>query len=299
MLFLVDEMTGVTARPYRRVFILLLGLFGWLGGQTDTKPLKFLPSTWRQYVYAAAREDSSYTRWLTGEFRKMYPQSQRVQIKSLVTSHSLSQVLTHYALLSGGLCDKMGDRFVFMFSRWDEKPASRIEVFQETLPRLQPSAWPVRINLILLEFPLAPAAVQLNRSTSQVRNRLERLYYNGRLREDIASIKAQELGPEADVYVIETTDNFEMVYNHFRSRSGRRIYVVQGRQGDMPARDFELDGTRVLRNNLDGHELIIRVDENPTIVDSQGSSRQFLDRVFIQYIFWHKSTTEPPDSLGS
>jgi hypothetical protein len=291
-------MTGHTRRPRGLTIILLLGLSGWLFGQTDAKPVKFLPSTWRQYQYSAASDDSTYTRWLTEQLKKRYLTSQRVQIKSMVTTHSLSQVLTHYALLSGRLCDKLGDRFVFTFSRWEEEPASRIEVFQEALPRLQPSAWPVRINLILLEFPLAPGAVPLNRSMSQVRSRLEKLYYNGRLREDIASIKAQELGPEAEVYVIETTDHFEMVYSHFRSRSGRRIYVVQGRQGDMPARDFELDATRALRNNKDGHDLIIRVDENPNIVDSQGNSRQFLDRVFIQYIFWHKPITTLPDSLG-
>jgi hypothetical protein len=291
-------MSNSAGRINGKTYILLLCLSGWLYSQPATQPLKFLPSTWKQYHYGPATEDSTYTRWLLEEFRKMYPQSQRVQIKSMVTQHTLSQVLTHYALLSGRLCDKIGDRFVFTFSRWDEKPASRIEVFQETLPRLQPSAWPVRINLILLEFPLAPAAVQLNRSMSQVRNRLERLFYNGRLREDIAAIKTQELGAEAEVFVIETADNIEQVYSHFRSRSGRRIYVVQGRQGELPTRDFELDGTRVLRNNKEGQELIIRVDENPTVVDSQGNNRQFLDRVFIQYIFWHKTNTTLPDSLG-
>ncbi len=287
------------SRSGRRVVLLLVLLATILLAQPVPQPLKLLPSTWKEYQYAAAMDDSAYTRWLIGHLRRAYPSSQRLQAKSMVTTHSLSQVLTHYALLSGRLCDKEGDRFVFAFSRWDEKPASRVEVFQENLPRLAASSWPVRINLVLMEFPLAPAAVELNRPMSQVRSRLERLFYNGRLREDIASIKAEELGPDAEIYVIETTDPFEQVYNHFRSRSGRRIYVVQGRQGELSTRDFELDVTRVLRNTAKDGELILRVDENPTVIDSQGNSRQFLDRVFIQYIFWHKPNTTLPDSLSA
>jgi len=291
-------MSSAIGRSGRHIVFLLSLLAGALSAQPVPQPLKLLPSTWKEYQYAAAKDDSAYTRWLIGYLRATYPSSQRLQAKSMVTTHTLSQVLTHYALLSGRLCDKVGDRFVFTFSRWDEKPASRVEVFQENQPRLVSSTWPVRINLVLLEFPLAPAAVPLNRPLSQVRSKLERLFYNGRLREDIASIKAQELGPDAEIYVIETSDPFEQVYNHFRSRSGRRIYVVQGRQGELATRDFELDVTRVLRDNKDGSELILRVDENPTVMDSQGNSRQFLDRVFIQYIFWHKPDMTLPDSLG-
>jgi hypothetical protein len=276
------------------LFILAVSAFG------QQKPfIKFNASTLEQYSYPGASMDAGHTSWLSEYLLRYYPNIQTVRVVSMITTAPINTVVAYYAILSGRLCYKEDGRFIYAFSHRNEKPTSRVEIYQYAVPRLRQECWPVRINIIYLEFPLTVSDKILNRSFLKIQQSLERLSYEGKPREDIAAIKTSELGPEAEVIVIETRDSFDKVYSFFRSRSGRRIRIVQARSETGFMRDFEFDASNILSGRHKNMDLIIRVDENPTITDSQGSAQIFHDRIFIQYIFWPHKQTASSDLLDN
>jgi hypothetical protein len=279
-------------------FMILLFFYTMVVSGQPKPFVKFNPSTLEQYYYPGATFDADHTEWLTGYLRQYYPNIHIVQVISMMTTAPLNAVVAHYAILSGRLCCKEGERFVYVFSHRNEKPTSRVEIYQNPVPRLRRECWPVRVNIIYLEFPLTAPSNVLNRPLLKIRQNLESLYFEGKLREDIAAIKMSELGPDAEVIVIETDDPFEKVYSFFRSRSRRRIYIIQARSETGYMRDFEFDASHIISGRKKDKVLIIRVDENPTITDSQGSAQIFNGHIFIQYIFWPHKKSLIPDSLN-
>ncbi len=262
-------------------FILNLGL-----SKQDIAQILFRESTFKDFKYPKGTLDEKYTQVLDHRSRYTFPKARVLKVASYVTQDNPRQVVSYYSQLSGQRFEKQGDFLTYIFSKVNELPASRIEIYPIPNMRIQKQFWPTRINLYIISYPISVSLPQgLNRSIEDLRERAGSFTYDGVMREDVARLANEELGPDADVYILSTTDSFEKVYSFFR-RKIRPLYVRAARDGDVSVRDFEFDATRAVGLDRKEQELYIRVEENPMVTDAKGNSQIYLDHVFIKYKFW-------------
>ena len=248
--------------------------------------INFRESTFDQFGYPRGILDEDYTQVLQARSLYSFPKARVNRVLSYITNDDPHDVVNYYSQLCGQRFIKEGDRFIYIFSKVNELPASRIEIYSAPNIRIQRQFWPTRIDLYLVSYPISVSFPQgQNRTLEDLRKLAKRLTYEGALREDVARLEQEELGPDAIVYVVQTNDSFEKVYRFFRRRYGK-LFVRQGRDGDIMVRDFEFDATRAVGLSRDHMELFIRVEENPMATDAQGNSQIYLGYTFIKYRFW-------------
>jgi hypothetical protein len=246
----------------------------------------FKESTFRSFYYSDGIFDEDYTNALENMTRKTFPKANVIKCASFVTTNDPRDVVSYFTNLSGQRFFKIDNKFIYIFSEIGGKPASRIEIYPLEIPRLAEAFTPTRINLIIVSYPINTSYRRKSRTVEDLKELAGRFFYNGDLREDIAHIEMDELGADADVYVVSTDDSFLQVWRFFRRRFGRISYLPAW-DGEVFTRDFEIDVTRALR--LDGKMLYIRVDENPMITDNQGNSQVYLGKTFIKYTVWYNN----------
>jgi len=248
--------------------------------------LFFKESTFAKFKYPNGVYDEQYTKILEAKVRKRFPRATLVKVASYLTTDDSREVVAYYAQLSGQRFFKENDRFFYVFSDINGQPASKIEIQPIPISALQKKLWPTKVDLIIVSYPIQVTnALNLNRTIDDLRKRVGRFCYEGELREDIAKIEMEDLGPDAEVFVISTRDPFTKVYRFFRRRYGR-IRYLPARDGEIFTRDFEIDATRAVGLDRKKEVLYIRVEENPMITDNDGNSQVYIGYTFIQYTFW-------------
>ncbi len=252
--------------------------------------LFFKESTFTKFIYPDGVYSEQYTELIRTRMQKAFPRATLLKVASYITRDNSRTVVNYYAQLSGQRFFKQGDRFFYVFSEINGQPASRIEIQPIPVAKMQPSMWPTRIDLVIVSYPIKVANTkELNRSIDDLRKKVGKLCYtNGVLREDVAQIEMEDLGPTAEVWVVATRDPFNKVYTFFRRRYGR-IGYLPARDGEIYTRDFEIDATRAVGLNRKEQELHIRVEENPMVTDNAGNSQVYMGYTFIQYTFWRNN----------
>ena len=248
----------------------------------------FKESTFDQFAYPGAELDKAYTAAIKQQSIVQFANARFRRVESYVTLDKPRKVVSYYSNLCGKRFQKRGERFTYIFSEIDNIPATRIEIYPIAMGRIHQEFWPTRIDLYMIRYPLAVKVnLDENRSLETLKERIGRYCYDGTLKEDIALLYTEELGPKAEVFVIETEDDFEDVYLFFR-----RIYgpfrVRPARDGDLLTRDFEIDISGALGADAQNKNLFLFVEENPLIADRNGNTQVYRNKVFIRYVFWEK-----------
>ncbi len=252
------------------------------------RQIYFKETTFDQFAYPNGMFDEEYTAIIRERANEQFPKARTHIIKGYITNDKPRSVVEYYSKLCGQRFFKEGDHFVFVFSQIDNKPATRIEIYQAPIARIHREFWPTRVDLYIIRYPiLGDIPKELNRSPEELKARLGRFYYDGQMREDIAQLDMEEFGPDAEVYVITTQDDFEQVYRFFRRRFGP-FRVRPARDGDMLTRDFEIDITRAATEEDADKDIYVYVEENPIVMDRNGNSQLYRGWVFIRYFFWEK-----------
>ncbi len=243
------------------------------------------PENFSQFLYPGAKPDPVAIKSLDQKILTTFPNAKPLKLTSLVTDVAWQKVVAYYTILTGIPFRQVGSHFLFTFTHRNGVPVDYIEVCPIEILRSSTDFWPARINLVLLSFPLQSVAISPQPASTTFHPLIGRLWYPGTVRDDLATLKMDELGNDAQVVVMVTDDAFEKVYAFFRKNYGR-IYIVNGRRGDVMERDFEFDASNALATRKQGKELHIRVDENPLLVDREGNSERLQGKCLIQYILW-------------
>ncbi|MBN2410322.1 hypothetical protein JXQ31_01445 [candidate division KSB1 bacterium] len=252
----------------------------------------FRETTFNEFNYPSGILDTDFVDYLLKREKLKFPKARTMHIVSYLTEDDPRTVVAYYSRLCGQRFYKLGDRLIYAFSEINKLSASRIEIYPVKNPRLANNFWPTRIDLFLISYPVAVGASEnFNRTLDDLKAKAGSLTYEGELREDIAQLEIEELGPDAEVFVIATDNSFEKVHAFFRRRYGR-VRVIPAMDGNVSMRDFDLDATRAAGLNRKDTELYIRVEENPIIIDRSGNSQVYHGYTFIKYIFWHNVDEE-------
>jgi hypothetical protein len=252
----------------------------------------FNKSTFEQFAYPDAELDEAHTNAIKQQSMVQFKKARERLVKSYVTLDKPRKVVSYYANLCGKRFQKRGERFTYVFSEIDGQPATRIEIYPAAMGKMHREFWPTRIDLYIIRYPLTvDIELEEGRSLERLEERIGRyVYENGSLKEDIALLYTEELGSDSEVFVIETDDDFQTVYNYFRRRHGG-IRVHTASDGDLLTRDFEVDISRALGPDDQDKELHLFVEENPLIADPTGNALLYNNKVFIRYVFWKKKET--------
>jgi hypothetical protein len=252
------------------------------------RQIYFKETTFDLFGYPNGIEDEEYTSVITKRADEQFPNARTHMVKSYISDDKPRRIIEYYTKLSGQRFLKEGDHFIFVFSQINNQPATRIEIYPVRISRIHQEFWPTRIDLYVIRYPIVgDIPDELDRTMDDLKKRIGRFLYEGELREDIAILDMEENGPEAEVYVLSTEDDFERVYRFFRRRF-RSFPVRPARDGDMLTRDFEIDITRYIGQGGDNKDVFVIVEENPVVVDRTGNSQLYRGRVFIRYVFWEK-----------
>ncbi len=252
----------------------------------------FRETTFNEFNYPNGTLDNDFVDYLSKREKLKFPKARTMHIASYLTEDDPRTVVGFYSRLCGQRFYKIGDRLIYAFSEINKLSASRIEIYPVKIPRLASNFWPTRIDLFLISYPVAVGESEnFKRTLDDLRKKAGSLTYDGELREDIAQLEIEELGPDAEVFVIATDNSFEKVHAFFRRRYGR-VRVIPAIDGNVSMRDFDLDATRAAGLNRKETELYIRVEENPIIIDRSGNSQVYHGYTFIKYIFWHNTGEE-------
>jgi len=258
-----------------------------LSGAPVNGQIFFRESTFDQFVYQNGVLDQDFVAFLTEQEKLKFPKARTMRIMSFISEDDPRTVVAFYSFLCGQRFYKTGDRYVYVFSEINKQSASRIEIYSVKIPRMANRFWPTRIDIYLISYPVS---VQLSDSLNRTMADLKALagdltFEEGVLREDIALLEAEEMGPSAQVFVVATDNSFEKVHAFFRRKYGG-FRVIPAIDGDISMRDFDIDATRAAGLNRKDMELYIRVEENPVIIDRSGNSQVYHGFVFIKYMFW-------------
>ncbi|MBN1561325.1 hypothetical protein JW998_13815 [candidate division KSB1 bacterium] len=249
----------------------------------------FLESTFAEFAYPNGELDEQFTRMLEQQSFGQFPKAGLRMVASYITIDKPRRVVSYYSGLCGKRFQKRGERFTYIFSEMGDVPASRIEIYPVVMGRIHHEFWPTRIDIYLIRFPISiDATLPIGRSAENLAQRIGSFYYPGVLREDIALIDMEQFGAKSEVYVIETTDEFDVVYQFFRRQYGG-IAVRPAHDGDMLTRNFEIDISRALGEGDQDKLLYLYVEENPLVTDRTGNSQIYRGKVFMRYVFWQKS----------
>ncbi|MDZ7723364.1 MAG: hypothetical protein U5R06_11315 [candidate division KSB1 bacterium] len=263
------------------MFVVLILACNSVHGQTP-----FKENTFDEYAYPGCVKDEQYTRIIEKRSRQQFPNARTLLVASFLTTDRPRQVVSYYSKLSGQRFFKYGNFFTYVFSEIDGKAATRIDVYPVEIAKTYSYFWPTRIDLYIIRYPIRVKFPQgLDQSKEELKQRVGRLYFDGRLRKDIARLDMEEIGPDAEVYVIETDESFYKVTQFFRHRYGR-IEVIQMRDQNMWVRQAEFDASWAIRLEADEIQLVIRIEENPLVIDRHGNTQLYKGKVFIKYIFW-------------
>lgn len=246
----------------------------------------FKENTFDEYAYPSSILDETYSQIIKERSREQFPNARTLKVASFLTTDSPRNVVSYYSKLSGQRFFKYGNFFTYVFSEIDEKAATRIDVYPVEIAKTYNHFWPTRIDLYIIRYPIRVKFPQgLDQTKEELKNRVGRLYFEGKLRKDIARLDMEEIGPDAKVYVIETDESFYKVTQFFRRRYGR-FEVIQMRDQDMWVRQAEFDASWAVQLKADEIQLVIRIEENPLVIDRHGNSQLYKGKVFIKYIFW-------------
>jgi len=287
---MINRIFVVTARASRLLCWMVISVFA----TAAVAQGEFSEKTLDLFTYPNAQMDQATAQALAEKLRQTYPQALDIHCRSMITLDPVLTVVSHYAISTGRRYRMEGDRFVFPFKTRDGEATDRIEIFSQPQPRMDASLWGTRIQLVVIEFPLMPGDASLLRSADDLKKLAGRLLYDGQLREDVAALRLDELGKDAQVLIIDTQDPFETVYQFFRRRHGR-LRLIPARSGDLMTRDFEFDATRTVGLQKLDKVLYIRVQENPVVTDQEGNSKTLLDHTLIQYTFWPAAKSLPEE----
>ncbi len=250
----------------------------------------FKESTFDEFAYPNGTYDQDHKELIDAKAHAQFPNARIFMIASYVTLDEPRTVVSHYSNLCGQRFTKEGDLFTYIFSEIDGTPATRIEIYPMKVSRIHQAFWPTRIDLYIIRYPLAVKPLEnLQHSAEELKERVGRFYYDGDLREDVSKLDMEELGPDAEVYVIDTKDGFEQVHRYFRRRYGA-FRVRLASDGNLLTRDFEIDISHVLGPEDQDKDLYVYVGENPIVIDRLGNSQVYRGHVFIKYLFWKKDT---------
>ena len=254
------------------------------------RQIYFKETTFDQFGYPNGFVDDEYTAVIRDRANKQFPNAKTHMVKSYISNDTPRTIIEYYTQLSGQRFRKESDHFIFVFSQINDQPATRIEIYPLQIGRIHREFWPTRIDLYVIRYPIVGEIPEtLNHSKEDLKSRLGRFYYDGVTREDIARLDMVGLGPEAEVFVIATQDEFERVYRFFRRRY-RSFPVRPARDGDLLTRDFEIDITAYMGPLAQQKDVHVFVEENPVVVDRNGNSQLYRNWVFIRYVFWEKDT---------
>jgi len=254
------------------------------------RQIYFKETTFKQFAYPNGIADDEYTAIIIKRANKQFPKARTHIIKSYISNDKPRTIIEYYTKLSGQRFFKEGERFIFVFSQINDKPATRIEIYPVPIARIHREFWPTRIDLYVIRYPIVgEMPAELNRKPEELKARVGRLFYDGELREDVARLDMEQNGPDAEVYVIATRDNFEKVYRFFRRRL-RAFPVHPARDGDMLTRDFDVDISGAGGVDSRGKDVFVSVEENPVVMDGTGNSQLYRGWVFIRYTFWKKDS---------
>lgn len=273
---------------------ILFGLFVVLCSSTlfAQRQIFFKESTFEEFAYPNGMFDESHKTLIEANAKAQFPNARTLMVASYVTMDEPRTVVSHYSNLCGQRFTKEGDLFTYIFSEIDGTPATRIEIYPMKVSRVHHAFWPTRIDLYIIRYPLAVKLLDdLDHSKDELKERVGRFYYEGELREDVSKLDMEELGPDAQVYVIDTKDSFDQVHRHFRRRYGA-FRVRLASDGDLLTRDFEIDVSHILGPDDQDKELHVYVEENPIVIDRIGNSQVYRGHVFIKYVFWQKLEEE-------
>ncbi|MBN1466088.1 hypothetical protein JXA02_10020 [candidate division KSB1 bacterium] len=255
----------------------------------------FQESTFTKFAYPHGELDEEFTQKLEKESAAQFPKAGLRMVRSYITIDKPRKVVSYYSGLCGKRFQKRGDRFTYIFSEMDDVPASRIEIYPVVMGRIHHEFWPSRIDIYLIRFPISiDATLPTGRSAESLALRIGPFYYPGVLREDVALIDMEQFGAESEVFVIETADDFDVIYEFFRRQYGG-IAVRPARDGDMLTRNFEIDISRALGEADRDKLLYLYVEENPLVSDRTGNSQVYRGKVFVRYVFWKKSKEDYSD----
>ncbi len=250
----------------------------------------FKESTFDQFAYPDAELDKEYTEAIKQQSKIQFSKAGFRRVESYITLDKPRKVVSYYSNLCGKRFQKRGERFTYIFSEINNMPATRIEIYPAEMGRIHREFWPTRIDLYMIRYPLTvDVDLDKDRSIEGLTRRIGRFVYeNATLKEDIALLYMEELGPKSEVFVLETSDDFEEVYKFFRRRYGP-LRVRPARDGDLLTRDFEIDVSGALGAEDQYKELHVFVEENPLIADRTGNTQLYAGKVFIRYVFWDVS----------
>ena len=255
------------------------------------RQIYFKETTFERFAYPNAIADDEYTAIISKRANQQFPKARTHIIKSFISNDKPRTIIEYYTQLSGQRFFKEGERFIFVFSQINDKPATRIEIYPVPIARIHREFWPTRIDLYVIRYPIVgDMPEELNRDPQELKNRVGRFFYKGELREDVARLEMEQNGPGAEVYVIATRDGFEQIYSFFR-RKLKSFPVRPARDGDMLTRDFEVDISRAGGVDSVGKDVFVAVEENPIVMDGTGNSQLYRGWVFIRYTFWTKDSS--------
>ncbi len=271
----------------KRIALFLLAALSYAAGQGVKRTLT--GETFEQFLYPGASEDAAAAGALQQRVAAQFPGS-NVRVGSALTADPLRKVLSHYSAVCGCRYVQEGDRFYFHFSKIIRVPASRIEIYPLELGRIHREFRPTRIDIVLVEQPEQKA--KPSPIPASLRARIGAFCYpNGSLDESIAKRKISEFGPDAEVFVIDTTDDFDKVHLFFRRLYGA-FYVRTSMHDNLLTRDFEIDISRSLGPADADKKLIVTVEENPFVLDSENNVYIQRGHVFITYVIWKLTEEE-------
>ncbi|RPI01062.1 MAG: hypothetical protein EHM72_07465 [Calditrichaeota bacterium] len=267
--------------------------------QKEIPKLFLKETTFNQFAYPEGQIDEAYTQLITAQAKALFANAKTMLVESYITADKPRKVVYYYSNLCGQRFIQEGDRFTYVFSQINGKPATRIEIYPMKIARIHREFWPTRINLYLVHNPLSVAIPEnLNRSVVELKKRTGSYLYPGNMREDIARLDMEEMGKEAEIYIIDTEDDFESVHLFFRRLYGA-FRVRMAMDGDLFTRDFEIDVSHSLTPEDWDKDLFVMVEENPIIAERNGNTQIYRGHVFIKYIFWKKDPEELNKPRGS
>lgn len=245
-----------------------------------------------RFVYPGSRGDEEAGLRLTEAEKSKFPNA-KVTVVSRLTSDPFARVVQHYRAICNTPSMEKNAYCRFEFSRINDQPASRIEIFTDNIAKLADDLRPTRINLIFVQS--TTSSDDPNKEMEILRMLKRRLgvycYPNAIPVEKYAERERKAYDADTEVYVLDTTDDFEKVHLHFRRLAGP-FYVRMSMDGNVLMRDFEIDISRALSPEEFDKKVVLMVEENPMVPNARGALRPLRGHVFLIYYIWKRSPEE-------
>ncbi|MDZ7372059.1 MAG: hypothetical protein ONB12_12940 [candidate division KSB1 bacterium] len=245
-----------------------------------------------RFVYPNSRVDEEAGLRLA-EAEKSKFSNAKVTVISRLTADPFARVVQHYRALCNAPSAEKDGYCRFEFSRINDQPASRIEIFSDNIAKIADDLRPTRINLFFVQDSSASADPNKDMEIFRMLNRRLGVYCypNAIPAEKYAERERKAYDADTEVYVLDTTDDFEKVHVHFRRLAGP-FYVRMSMDGNVLMRDFEIDISRALSPEEFDKKAVLMVEENPLVPNPRGALRPLRGHVFLIYYIWKRSPEE-------